>query len=122
MKLESVRLQNFKAFKDAEVKGIPGMCVLVGANGTGKSTLFSVFGFLKDALTEDVHVALTKLGGSRGFQEARSRNTEGPIEIELKFREREKSPLITYSLAINEESGSPIEVSPGKQRPTLAFP
>lgn len=108
MKLESVRLQNFKAFKDAELKGIPGMCVLVGANGTGKSTLFSVFGFLKDALTEDVHVALTKLGGSRGFQEARSRNTEGPIEIELKFREREKSPLITYSLAINEESGSPI--------------
>lgn len=108
MKLESVRLRNFKAFKDAEIKSIPGMCVLVGANGTGKSTLFSVFGFLKDALTEDVHVALTKLGGSRGFQEARSRNTEGPIEIELKFREREKSPLITYSLAINEESGSPI--------------
>ena len=108
MKLESIRLKNFKAFKEAEFKKIPRMCVLVGANGTGKSTLFSVFGFLKDALTEDVHVALTKLGGSRGFQEARSRNATGAIEIELKFREKDTSPLITYSLAINEEKGRPV--------------
>lgn len=107
MKLESIKLKNFKAFKDAELRNIPRMCVLVGANGTGKSTIFSLFGFLKDAMTEDVHVALTKLGGSRGFQEARSRNTTGPIEIELKFREKDSSPLITYSLAIDEEDGVP---------------
>ncbi len=108
MKLESIKLKNFKAFKDAELRNIPRMCVLVGANGSGKSTIFSVFGFLKDAMTEDVHVALTKLGGSRGFQEARSRDTQGPIEIELKFREQEGSPLITYFVAINEQNGTPI--------------
>jgi len=108
MRIESLRLKNFKAFKDVEMRDIPNMCVLVGANGTGKSSLFSVFGFLKDALTENVHVALTKLGGSRGFCEVRSRNTDGPIEIEIKFREKQSSPLITYSLAINEENGSPI--------------
>ena len=107
MKLESISLKNFKAFKGAELKNVPRMCVLVGANGTGKSTLFNVFGFLKDALTEDVHVALTKLGGSRGFQEARSRDTSGPIEIELKFRERDNAPLITYALAINEDDHGP---------------
>jgi predicted ATPase len=84
------------------------MCVLVGANGSGKSTLFNLFGFLKDALTEDVHVALTRLGGSRGYQEARSRGTDGPIEIELKFRAESTSPLITYSLAIGEENGAPV--------------
>src|SRR3990170_337552 len=102
MRIESIRLKNFKAFRDAEMRDIPGMSVVVGANGTGKSSLFSVFGFLKDALTDNVHVALTKLGGSRGFREVRSRNAEGPIEIEIKFRERESSPLVTYSLAINE--------------------
>ena len=107
MTLEYIRPKHFKAFKNAEIKNIPRMCVLVGANGTGKSTLFSVFGFLKDALTEDIHVALTKLGGSRGFQEARSRDTDGPIEIELKFREGAGSPLLPYSVAINEENGAP---------------
>jgi len=107
MKLESIKLKNFKAFKDAEFRNIPRMCVLVGANGTGKSTLFSVFGFLKDALTEDLHIALTKLGGSRGFQEARSRNTSGPIEIELKFREKDSSPLITYFVSIDEDDDGP---------------
>lgn len=108
MKLVSIRLKNFKAFKVAELRRIPRMCVLVGANGAGKSTVFSVFGFLKDALTEDVHVALTRLGGSRGFQEARSRGTEGPIEIEIKFRQDDKSPLITYFLSISEDHGAPI--------------
>jgi predicted ATPase len=91
-----------------EIKKIPKMCVFVGANGTGKTTLFNVFSFLKDALTDNVHVALTKLGGGRGFQEVKSRNSTGPIEIELKFRLTDKSPLITYSLKINEEDGRPI--------------
>jgi predicted ATPase len=108
MKIESIRLKNFKSFKNIEIKKIPKMCVFVGANGTGKTTFFNVFSFLKDALTDNVHVALTKLGGSRGFQEVRSRNSTGPIEIELKFRTEDKSPLVTYSLTINEEDGRPI--------------
>jgi len=84
---------------------IPNSCVIVGANGTGKSTIFSIFGFLKDALTGNVNTALMKLGGSRGFNEVRSRNSKGPIEIELKFREKPDTPLITYFLQINERSG-----------------
>ena len=108
MKIESIRLANFKAFRAAELRDIPSMCVMVGANGAGKSTLFSVFGFLKDALTDNVHVALTKLGGSRGFREVRSRNADGPIEIEIKFRKAPAEPLITYFLSIDEENGSPI--------------
>ena len=45
MKLEAVRIKNFRAFKDAEMTDIPSFCVLVGANGVGKSTFFSIFGF-----------------------------------------------------------------------------
>ena len=37
MKIESIKLKNFKAFKDVEMKSIPNFCVVVGANGTGKS-------------------------------------------------------------------------------------
>jgi predicted ATPase len=108
MKLESIRLKNFKAFRDVELRDIPQFCVIVGANGTGKSTLFSVFGFLRDALQTNVHTALAKLGGSRGIKEVRSRGADGDIEIELKFRAEQGGPLITYMLAIGEEDESPI--------------
>lgn len=107
MKIESISLKNFKAFKDIEMRDIPKLCVLVGANGTGKSSLFSVFGFLKDALSGNVNTALAKLGGARGFDEVMSRNSSGFIEIELKFREKAtaKSPLITYFLQIGKKGG-----------------
>lgn len=105
MKIESLRLKNFKAFKDAEMTGLPNFCVFVGANGTGKSTIFSVFGFLRDAMASNVNTALAKLGGSKGFQEVRSRDATGPIEIELKFRDFPNSPLTTYFIQITEESG-----------------
>ena len=107
MKIESIRLTNFKTFKEIEIAELPNFCVFVGANGTGKSTIFSVFGFLRDAMSSNVTAALAKLGGSRGFREVRSRGTEGPIEIELKFRDKPDTPLTTYFLQIDEEKGKP---------------
>lgn len=105
MKIESIRLKNFKAFKDVEMKNIPSFCVIVGANGSGKSTIFNVFAFLRDAMSGTVNSALAKLGGSRGFYEVRSRNSSGPIVIELKFRDKLSAPLTTYFLQINEKNG-----------------
>jgi predicted ATPase len=105
MKIESIVLKNFKALKKIEMKNIPSFCVIVGANGSGKSTIFSLFGFLRDALTSNINSALSAFGGSRGFQEVRSRETQGAIEIEIKFREKNDSPLITYFLQINEKLG-----------------
>lgn len=106
MRIESLRLKNFRAFRDAEWKNIPAFAVIVGANGTGKSTLFKVFEFLRDCMRDNVQVALHKLGGGRGFEEVRSRGASGPIEIELKFRA--DGPLVTYLLQINLENGRPV--------------
>jgi predicted ATPase len=110
MQIESLRLKNFRSFKDVTLRDIPRFCVLVGANGTGKSTLFSVFAFLRDAMTTNLTAALGKLGGSRGLDEVRSRGTTGPIEIEIKLRttlSTTKSQLITYELHIDELNGRP---------------
>jgi predicted ATPase len=108
MQLVSLRLKNFRAFKEVEFKDLPRFCVFVGANGTGKSTIFQVFSFLQDALRENVTSALIKLGGNRGFKEVHSRGTKGPIEIELKFRAKASGPLITYFLAIDEKNDEPV--------------
>ncbi|OQY41117.1 MAG: chromosome segregation protein SMC [Spirochaetaceae bacterium 4572_7] len=105
MIIEAIRVKNFKAFKNTEMENIPKLCVIVGANGTGKSTIFSIFSFLGNAMSGTVNSALMQLGGSRGFKEVRTRGEVGPIEIEIKFRIDNKSPLTTYFLQINEENG-----------------
>ena len=111
MQIEFIRLKNFRAFQDVTMKDIPRFCVLVGANGTGKSTLFSVFAFLQDAMAGNVTSALAKLGGSRGLQEVRSRGSKGPLEIEIKVRTEladKRSRRITYELHIDEKGGRPV--------------
>lgn len=108
MRIESIRLKNFKVFKDTDLQFIPSLCVLVGANGTGKSTLFDVFGFLRDCLTYNVTTALQSRGG---FNEVLSRGAdEKKILIELQYRmeiigvER----LVTYHIEIVYENGGVI--------------
>lgn len=109
MKIEAIRIKNFKAFKDVEMRNIPSFCVIVGANGTGKSTLFSVFELLKESISSNVRAALGKMGGSKGIKEVRTRGETGDIEIEIKYREAASKPLVTYLLAIGEDDfGNPI--------------
>ncbi len=103
MKIERLRIKNYKVFADMEINDLPSMCVFLGANGSGKSTLFDVFGFLSDALRTNVRSAIDRRGG---FREVISRDKKGDIEFEIKFRnEREeqsdkKPPLVTYKLVI----------------------
>lgn len=108
MQIEYIELKNFRAFRHIIMRDIPKFCIIVGANGTGKSTIFQVFNFLKDAMADNVQVALTKLGGSSGFKEVRTRNCTGSIEIKIKFREEDFKPICTYQLIIDEENGFPI--------------
>ncbi len=107
MKIEALRVKNFKTFKDIKLANLPAISVFIGANGTGKTTLFDVFGFLRDSLQDNVKVALQKRGG---FKEVVTRGETGPIEIEIKFREDvgKTSPLVTYSLTISLENHQPV--------------
>jgi predicted ATPase len=110
MKIESIRLKNFKAFRDVHLQDIPSFLVVVGANGSGKSTLFDVFGFLHDCLKGNVRQALDKRGR---FGEVLSRGCDpkkDAIFIELQYRMEITGAerLVTYSLEIGERSGAPV--------------
>jgi predicted ATPase len=96
MQIESIEIKNYRALKNAKLENLPSLVALIGANGTGKSTVFDVFSFLKDSLTGNVGKAVMKRGG---FKELVSRGTDGPIQIILKFRES-GGRLATYELSV----------------------
>ena len=103
-RIESLCVKNYRALRDVELKGITPVSVFLGPNGSGKSTLFDVFAFLAECFTDGLRSAWEKRGR---FQELRTRESEGPIEFELKYREKPKTPLITYHLTIDEETRGP---------------
>ncbi len=107
MTLESIRLRNFKGFQNAALEGLPRFSVVIGANGTGKTTLFDVFGFLRDCLNHNVRQALEKRGK---FREVVSRGHEDEtIDLEIQFRAEISGVerLVTYRLEIGQEQGKP---------------
>ena len=104
MQIESIEIHNYRVFQNAVLKNLPKLTALIGANGTGKSTLFDVFSFLKDALTHNVSKAVSKRGG---FRELVSRGASGPITLAFKFRET-GGRLATYELAITSDGGKTV--------------
>ena len=101
MQIESIAIKNYRCFRDIVLNDLQRMTIVVGANGSGKSSLFDVFTFLKDALTQNVASAVARRGG---YRELVSRGQAGPIEITVKFRES-GGRLATYQLKINQDDG-----------------
>ena len=103
-RIEALRVKNYRALQNVALREITPLSVFLGANGSGKSTLFDVFAFLAECFTVGLRRAWEKRGR---FKEMRTRGSDGPIEFELKYREKPKTPIITYHLAINEEKKGP---------------
>lgn len=103
-RIEYLRVQNYRALRDLELKDITPLTVFLGPNGSGKSTIFDVFAFLSECFQFGLRRAWDKRGR---FRELRTRGVDEPIIIELKYRERPKSPIITYHLAIAENIKGP---------------
>jgi predicted ATPase len=104
-RIESIVVKNYRALRHLELRDITPLTVLLGPNGSGKSTLFDVFAFLSECFTSGLRKAWDRRGR---FRELRSRGADGPIVIQIQYRETPRSPLITYHLSIDEEVKGPV--------------
>ena len=104
-RVEYLRVVNYRALKNIEFKDITPLTVLLGPNGSGKSTVFDVFNFLSECFRFGLRHAWDRRGRAR---ELRTRGRNGPVIIELKYREKPKQPIITYHLAIDEGPKGPV--------------
>jgi len=104
-RIETLRVKNYRALQNVALEHITPLTVLLGPNGSGKSTVFDVFAFLSECFSDGLRKAWDRRGR---FRELRSRDQDGPIVIELQYRERPDTPLITYHLEIEEQAKGPV--------------
>ena len=103
-RIERIKIQNFRALRDVELRDLTPLTVLLGPNGSGKSTVFDVFAFLAESFESGLRRAWDKRGRGR---ELKSRGGNGPILIEIAYREVPGRPLTTYHLEVDESNGKP---------------
>ena len=103
-RVASLRVRNYRALRDFELRDLTAITAFVGPNGSGKSTVFDVFAFLHEAFTGSLRAAVEKRYGVR---ELRSGGEEGPIEIELEIEVPAERTRLRYELRFDEDRGDP---------------
>lgn len=81
MRISKIHLVNFKRFTDLLIDNIPNttkLVVLIGSNGSGKSSLFDAFGFIDSAIKKDV-------GTNEEFWNYYSKKGELPVSVNLVY-------------------------------------
>lgn len=104
-RIERLHVRNYRALKDITLEKLTPLTVLLGPNGSGKSTVFDVFAFLSECFSDGLRRAWERRGR---FRELRSRDQDGSIVIEIQYREKPGTPLITYHLEIEERTKGPV--------------
>lgn len=106
-RIESIRVENFRALRQVRLEKVTPLTVLLGPNGSGKSTLFDVFSFLSECFQEGLRPAWDNWNRAA---ELRTRGQSGPVVLEIRYRETPTATPITYHLAIDEDASGPVVV------------
>ena len=77
-RIEYLRVQNYRALKDIELKNLTPLTVFLGPNGSGKSTIFDAFAFLAESFQAGLRKAWDKRGR---FKELRTRGAEAQSSL-----------------------------------------
>jgi predicted ATPase len=130
--LEGIEIKNYRALRhvtlgklDSGKKSLslPRVLAVIGANGTGKSTLLDAIEFLGDCLASGVEAACDQ-SHRGGFARLRTRGSPEPICFEVRYRQRQDSRPISYTLHIDADASGRAQVvfeRLRQARPTAQF-
>lgn len=99
MRIERLSVKNYRALQEIHLSELTPLTVLLGPNGSGKTTIFDVLSFLSECFTDGLPRAWDRRGR---FRELRTRGCTGPIVFELQYREDPRESSATYHLEIDE--------------------
>lgn len=110
-RIEGFSIKNYGVLRDITIgklwntqqnQSLTPMTVVIGKNGTGKSSLFDALGFLADCLKSGVEEACDARGRG-GFDRIHSQGSNEPIEFQIYYRQASGDRPITYELVIDTD-------------------
>lgn len=104
--LSRLLIKNFRVLHDVEFNCLTPLTVLIGENGSGKTTVFEALSFLHDCFTLGLRETWYRYGGAK---ELRTLGQEGPITVEIEYK-ISGYYSITYHLSIDEENRRPVVI------------
>lgn len=84
--IERIRVKNYRSLADVDLTLGP-LTVLVGRNGSGKSTVIDVLRFVRDAITRGLDAALLARGGIGAVRRWSAKGRPYDVTIQLNLRQ-----------------------------------
>jgi predicted ATPase len=100
-RLTYLRIRNYRALRDVELRDLTPLTVFIGPNGSGKSTVLDALAFLAEAVSGNLQQAWEKRNRFAGM---RTRGSDGPIEFEAWVAWGPDSRTLQYLLEIEERN------------------
>lgn len=116
-----VKVQNFKSIRRAKLRIAPGLTVLIGPNGSGKTCVLSAMRFVRDLVRHGVARAVAYAGGPLRAYHRGTETIHFAIEVdygERLSRRRRRPARLTWSFWVSQKGG---EALPRIARESLAI-
>jgi predicted ATPase len=110
MQITGIELKNWRNFKSASAKFVPGVVYFVGPNASGKSNFLDALRFLRDIakpIGGGLQTALNERGGFSKVRCLHSRGVRsgGGTDLAIKITLADEDNTWTYDLAVNFPKG-----------------
>lgn len=115
LSLVEVRLERFKAAFKPDPIPLGGFNVVIGRNGTGKSTLLEALQWLDGTIRQDARTASERYHGVHDLINLRSQTKIPYFCIDLSWRELAAETSVSYALKVreSEDGATPAVMSEG---------